>query len=77
MIIVPRMSFRLSRLVVPMMGAVTPSLESTQEIATCAMLMPRFFATSSTLDEQYYELYGRWDKTDAHLLTIASVLPFL
>lgn len=43
------MSFRLSRLVVPMMGAVTPSLDNAHAMAIWAMLMPRFLASSSTL----------------------------
>lgn len=43
------MSSRLARLVEPTIGAETPDFESTQAIATCAMLIPLFFAISSTL----------------------------
>ena len=45
----PRMSARLSKLVVPTMGAVTPGLVSTHAMAICAMLTPFFLASSSTL----------------------------
>ena len=43
------MSSKFERLVVPTIGAETPGLERIQAIATCAMLMPFFFAISSTL----------------------------
>ena len=42
------MSARLSKLVVPTMGAVTPGLASTHATAICAMLTPFFFASSSS-----------------------------
>ncbi len=45
----PRMSSRLDRLVVPMMGAVTPGLERIHAKEICAMLTPFFFAISSIL----------------------------
>ena len=43
------MSARLSKLVVPTMGAVTPGLASTHATAICAMLTPFFLDSSSTL----------------------------
>ena len=47
---IPMISRRFCNLVVPTMGAVTVSLANVQAIATCAILIPRLFATSSTLD---------------------------
>lgn len=49
---IPRISFKLSILVVPMMGAVTPSFDSIHAIAICAILTPFFFAKSSTLSRR-------------------------
>ena len=43
------MSSKFLRLVVPMMGAVTPGLARIHAVAICAMLAPFFFASSSTL----------------------------
>ena len=45
----PRISSRLDRLVVPMMGAVTPGLAMIHASEICAMLTPFCFASSSTL----------------------------
>ena len=44
------MSSRFARLVVPMMGALTPGFVSIQASEICAMLTPFFFASSSILE---------------------------
>lgn len=46
---IPMISTRFCNFVVPTMGAVTASLANVQAIATCAILIPRLFAISSTL----------------------------
>ena len=43
-------STRFCNFDVPTLGAVTASLANVQAIATCAILIPRLFAISSTLD---------------------------
>ena len=42
-----------AKLVVPTIGAVTPGLDSTHASATCAMLAPLRFASSSTLCDRF------------------------
>ena len=51
----PRMSSRFARLVVPMIGAVTPGFVSIHASEICAMLTLFFFASSSILAVQLSE----------------------
>ena len=74
----PRMSSRFARLVVPLIGAVTPGFVTTHASEICAMLTPFFLDSSSTLVTNsvstFYTMTGFYDTDRLIMADVASFL---